>query len=330
MARNTDGELGATVFRDLAPRFCRELKFGGVVSPHRLVAIATDGDLEHAAFNSTKVVGASTGEKSRTADGDLVEHVGGIAWGPCVVEVDTAVNEGERLKAAQAGRAIPLVDSNLAGSTIKTTGAGIAFTNQPANDGVEVVSSNAADTTQSVTIIGTTQGTDTVVVETVTLNGVAVVATTKVDWGLILAVKLSASCAGTVTVQEASGNLAITTLLTTVLSKGVETVAAADQRAFNQEPTAVADGATTKQIGLQGTDEDGTVIYDSQALNGATAVTMNDTFRTVTEVYTGDLEAARTATIAVGAEESALLGVGKTLEAAAAQGDLVNALILPL
>src|SRR5512139_2760916 len=35
-----------------------------------------------------------------------------------------------------------------------TSGFGTAFTNQPANDGVTIVSDNAADTTQTVTIIG--------------------------------------------------------------------------------------------------------------------------------------------------------------------------------
>lgn len=177
-----------------------------------------------------------------------------------------------------------------------TTGVGEAFTNQPANDGVEIVSDNAADTTQTWTIIGTTTGTDTVVVETGTLNGTTFVPTVKVDWGLILAVKLSASAAGTVTVREASADATITTLATTVLSKGVETVLAADQSAWNRTVSLVSDGATTKQLGLKGTNSAGATIYDSQALNGTTAVLSNSAFATVTELYTGDLEGTRTAT----------------------------------
>ena len=179
-----------------------------------------------------------------------------------------------------------------------TTAVGTAFTNQPANDGVEVVSADNGDTTQTVTIIGTTTGVDTVVVETVTLNGTTAVATVKTDWGVILAVKKSAATVGTVTVREASLDATITAGLTAaVLSVGVTTVAAADQPAYARTVSVVSDGATTKQIGFKGTNTSDAVIYDSQALNGATAVLSNSSFRTITEIYVGDVEAARTETV---------------------------------
>jgi len=180
-----------------------------------------------------------------------------------------------------------------------TTSAGLAYTNQPANDAIEVLSSDALDITQSVTIIGTTTGTDTVVVETVSLDpldGTTPVATTKVDWGVVLAVKLSAACAGTVTVREASGGLTIAALAPAASSSGVEAVLTANQPAWSRTVSLASDGATTKQLGLQGTNTAGTVIYDSQALAGTTAVLSNATFAIVTEIYTGDLEGARTAT----------------------------------
>lgn len=179
-----------------------------------------------------------------------------------------------------------------------TTAAGSAFTNQPANDGIEVLSAEAADTTQTVTIIGTTTGTDTVVVETVTLNGTTAVSTTKTNWGVVLALKKSAATAGTVTVREASGNATISAGLTaSVLSVGVNTVASSDQAAWDRAVAIVCSGSGTKQIGLKGTDSTDTTIYDSQALTGTTAVTSNSSFRTVTEIYTGDLESNRTATV---------------------------------
>lgn len=181
--------------------------------------------------------------------------------------------------------------------TILTTGNGLAFTNQPANDGVEIVSSNAADTTQSATVYGTTQGTDTVVAETVALNGTTAVATVKVDWGVILGVELSASCAGTVTFREASGNATITTITTGNLSKGVETVPTAVQAASNVTPMVAASDTTTKQVGLAGTNAAGTVIYDSQALTNTTPLAVNSAFYTVTKVFTGDIEANRTVTV---------------------------------
>lgn len=179
-----------------------------------------------------------------------------------------------------------------------TTAVGSAFTNQPSNDIVEVVSANAGDTTQTVTIIGTTTATNTVVVETVTLNGTTAVPTVKTDWGIILAVKKSIATLGTVTVRKKTGAATITAGLTAaVLSVGVTTVAAANQNAYARTVSAVSDGATTKQIGFQGTNTSDAVIYDSKALTGATAITSNSSFRTITEIYTGDVEVARTETV---------------------------------
>lgn len=185
--------------------------------------------------------------------------------------------------------------------TILKSAVGLAFTNQPANDGVEIVSASAGDTTQSITLYGTTQGTDTVVAETVALNGTTVVSTVKTDWGVILGYELSASCAGTVTVREASGNATISTITTGLLSKGVETVPAAVGAAYNVPPLVAASGATTKQIGLIGTNAAGTTIYDSQALTGTTAVNVNSSFATVTKILTGDLESTLTVTFSVSA-----------------------------
>lgn len=181
--------------------------------------------------------------------------------------------------------------------TVLKTGVGLAFTNQPANDGVEIVSASAADTTQSITLYGTTNGSDTVVAETVALNGTTVVSTVKTDWGVILGYTLSASCAGTVTVREASGNATISTITAGLTSRGVETVVLTS--GYNVPPVLAASGATTKQIGLIGTNSAGTTIYDSQALTGTTPVAMNSSFATVTKILTGDLENTLTVTSSV-------------------------------
>lgn len=179
-----------------------------------------------------------------------------------------------------------------------TTAIGSAFTNQPSNDIVEVLSANVGDTTQTVTIIGTTTATNTIVVETVTLNGTTAVPTVKTNWGVIVAVKKSAATLGTITVRKKTGAATITAGMTAaVLSVGVNTVSAANQAAYNRTLSTVSDGATTKQIGFKGTDNTDAVIYDSIPLTGATAVLSNSSFRTVTEIYTGDVEAARTETV---------------------------------
>lgn len=183
-------------------------------------------------------------------------------------------------------------------STSFTTGVGVAFTNQPANDGIEVISDAAGDTTQTITLIGTTTATDTVVVETVTLNGTSVVATVKLDWGQLLAAFVASgtlTAASTVTIREASGNATITTLTPEITSRGVETVT--DLNPLGRLVNIVASGSSTKQIGIKGTDNDGTVIYDSQALTGTTLAQSNLSFSSVTQIYTGDLESNRTVTV---------------------------------
>lgn len=86
------------------------------------------------------------------------------------------------------------------------------FANQPANDGIEVVSSAAGDTTQTLTLVGTTTGGGVTVFETITLNGTTQVATTKTNWGNLHLAILSATTTGTVTIREASGNATIATI----------------------------------------------------------------------------------------------------------------------
>jgi hypothetical protein len=205
-----------------------------------------------------------------------------------------------------------------------TSAVGSAFGNQPSNDGVEVLSSNAGDTTQTVTIIGTTTGTDTVVLETVTLTGTTFVATVKTNWGVILAVKKSATTLGTVTVRKATGDATITAGLTAaVLSVGVNTVT--NTAAYARAVSMAGSGATTKTIGIQGTNTSGTVIYDSKALSGTTAVTSNSSFLTVTEIYTGDLEATRTVTLTTNGGWTLVGGSGQTLSFDSLTGSLTFA-----
>lgn len=311
----------ATVVGNLEPVF--RLKAGGAISAHRLVAVASDGDVEQGTANSTAIIGANHSALA-VASGQFID----VATGKTVLIADDVISAGDYLKCGDSGRAIRAVSSAYAGQEIHEAGVGAAFTNQPANDGVEVVSDDAGDTTQTFTVIGTTTGTDTVVVESKALNGTNAVSTTKTNWGVILAVKLDSVADGTVTFREASGNQTIVTLATTVLSAGVEEVDPATAQAYNVAPVAVADGASTKQIGIQGTNSAGTTIYDSQALDGTTPVIFNSAFKTVTEVYTGDVENTVVATISTTATvDSPDVFVGKAYSAATAQGDRIGAFV---
>jgi len=293
-------------------------KVASAISPWRLMTLNTSSQYAQSAAGDLAVVGVN-GERAQAAGDFMSPH-----RGPTVGYSDDVLAPGQFFKAGDSGRILGFLDASRSGTTMLTTGNGLAFTNQPANDGVEILSSNAADTTQSVTIIGTTNGTNTVVVETKALNGTTVVSTTKTDWGVVLAVKLSASCAGTVTVREASADQTVTTITTGNLSKGVESVLAANQQAYNVKPTFVASGTTTKQIGLGGTDSAGAQIYDSAPANNTTAVTANLTFKRVTEVYTGDLESNRTVTLKTGAAEAQELRLGMVTTATTGQNQLVG------
>lgn len=288
------------------------------IGPNIIVAADSSGNVGPATASSLRAVGVS-GDIPAAAQYDPVTVLTGtvrfIADGGGIVA-------GYPLKCGTAGKATVLIDSTLAASTIDTSSAGIAFTNQPANDTVTIVSAGAGDTTQSITIYGTTNGADTVVVETVALNGAAPVDTLKADWGVILGYSLDAACAGIVTLTEKSGGLTISTIAAGLLTKAMDAVTGTSVATYNVAPiVAGVGGATTKQIGLIGTNAAGTTIYDSQALNGTADVTMNSAFRTVTYFLTGDVEATRTVALKVGAEEDDDAKIGRAMETQATDGD---------
>ena len=101
------------------------------------------------------------------------------------------------------------------------------FTNQPDGDGVEVLSNSASDV-GLLTIFGTNKTTGALGYETITLTGITAVSTVETDWDDIMGVFLGdingnniSPAVGTITLREASGNLAITTLAATKISGGM-------------------------------------------------------------------------------------------------------------
>lgn len=271
--------------------------------------------------DSAVVIGANVG--AQVEDTDPIS----LGLGVITAVADGEIEAGYQLKAADGGKVIRFIDADLAGDTMGS-GTGGNFANQPANDAVEVVSSEAADTTQVITIYGTTNGGDgTVVTENITLTGTTEATTTKVDWCLILGVEMNAVATGTVTIREASGDQTITTIAPAATSAGVVEVET-EIRAFNQKPTIVADDATTKSFSVIGTAVDHTAFTEkATALTGASAVTLSDEYNTVTKLLVGDVESARTVTLKVGAANSSNISVGKSLEAAAAEDDEILILL---
>lgn len=106
-------------------------------------------------------------------------------------------------------------DSGTQGGAIDTT-TRVVFTDISAADTVEVLSDNAGDTTQTVTVTGRL-ATGVITTDVLSLNGTTVV-NGVVTFERILKVVISASHAGTVTLRKASDNVTIVAIETGVLT----------------------------------------------------------------------------------------------------------------
>ena len=252
-----------------------------------------------------------------------------VGIGLATVVADQKIEAGNLIKTAADGRVISLVTSDFSGDTMGS-GTGGNFGNQPTGDTVEIISDNAEDIGQEITIWGTTHGGDgTVTSVTEELHGTTEVVTEKDDWGVILGVELAEEAAGTVTIRKGSTDQTITTITTGNLTAGILEVED-EIRAFNQKPTIVADNATTKSFSVIGTDEDHAALTEkATALTGASAVTLANKYNTITRILVGDVESARTVTLKVGALDATNLKIGKAIEAAAEIDDEILALITP-
>lgn len=311
--------------RDIS-RFSWEDIADGAIPAYGVIKInPTDGKTLAGTINSLNIVGANADNVAVSTNGKVQ-----VVRAMCNMKSASPIQAGRRIKAADNGRVTQLVDADVVGTVIKTTSAGIGYSNQPANDSLSIVSDSAADTTgKTVTIIGTTNGGVVVVTETITLTGVTPVVTTKTDWGVILAVKKTATT-GTITITETSGGLTVTTLTPSATAQGVETVATADQGAFNVNITAVCSSTGTKTIGVKYLASDGTTTaYMAVAQTGATPVAFSAAAPLlVTEVYTGDLETSRTTSIKITTiAEDAGRCIGRAYTAATVADTVITGII---
>ena len=103
----------------------------------------------------------------------------------------------------------PNSDSGTGGGAIDTARR-LDFSQLAATDKVEIVSSSAGDTTQTVTLRGR-KADGTIVSEVKTLTGTTPVATTA-NYERLLSAELSATCAGTVTVRRQTGPTTLRTI----------------------------------------------------------------------------------------------------------------------
>ncbi len=277
---------------------------GGTISKGRLVQMS-GATVVQASLNSVTAYGV--------ANNDVVSGEAVVPLSGCVKCISGgALKAGEYIKAAADGRVINFIDATQADKALLAS-VGDEFTsaNQPANDGVDIVSTDANDV-GTVTIIGTTTATDTVVVEVMTLNGTTRVTSTKTDWGFVLAVK-STDHLGTISIDDATGNAAITTLAAGTNSAGVHTVQLSTGGAA---PTIDSDNAGTKTVGMQYTDVNGAIAYMAEALAGTTETAMPSAANDVQEVYLGHVIAADTVTVLTDGTQDTIIerSLGRCIE----------------
>lgn len=299
--------------------FKKLLIAGGTIYGNRLV-LPSGTDVVIGTIEATDIIGVNDTAATFLITEGLIVKVAGIgkvmASEPCTF--------GRPLKCSGEGKAGMFIDSALAAAAIGDASLldGFDFANQPANDTVDVVSDDGGDVGQTVTVYGQKNGQTTISTEVFTLNGITEQegATT---FDTILAVVISAVCAGNVAVHEHSASAVIVTYTTGQLGSGLEAITAGWAR--HAIPDIVASGASTKIIGIIGTDDAGAAQSEQQTLTGDVKVALANSYRQITHVLTGDLEAAQTCSATVADEEDAASAkVGLALEAATVVDQVID------
>ncbi len=161
---------------------------------------------------------------------------------------------------------------------------------------VTIVSSNAADTTQTAVVIGVVNGTGLAGTETFTLTGTTpVVGATQ--WSKVLGIVLSASCAGTITATDTGDLDVLFTLATTVLTKGVEEFGANFLEVGTSLLGFALDAAGTQDIVVIGKDNAGAAQAEKVTLTGTTLAATSGSWSEVHYLAIAAVPAARTLTM---------------------------------
>lgn len=200
------------------------------------------------------------------------------------------------------GTMLASVSSTGAVSSVGTktaAGADGSITTQiVAGNRARVVSTNAGDTTQTVTIYGLDNaGTPAPQQETFSLNGTTVVSGTA-TWSAIYGVEISAAHAGTVQVRDdqTALNPIVFSVASGTLLVGVTVCAACFVAGTTIE--AVSSGASTGEFIVFGHNTAGATLNDSITLTGTTPVTSTaSTFGRIDRLVTGNVTTGQTVTV---------------------------------
>lgn len=279
----------------------------------------TSGSIKLGTEQNTLVMGITRSAIGAAAKGDVE-----FGFVPAMIASPVAV--GDRIAPRASGY---VGKAQTAQATLLNAAAGGNFGNQPANDGIEVVSSSSADTTQTITLYGLRNGAlTTLVTETITLTGDTAVSSTITDWYTLCAARLSAACAGTVTIREASGNATITTISAASTTAGIS--AAASSQAYGLVLRHDASDTGTAAIVAVGTGIDGAALSVVDTLNGTTEEDHGTTpFATVTEFYIGAVASTVNVTILTNEASDASCYCGVALDTSTVAGIPLDCWIKP-
>lgn len=167
-----------------------------------------------------------------------------------------------------------------------------------AGEVVDIVSADNADDSQTVTIIGTDNATGDPVTETLSLNGTTPVSGTQA-WAAVHAVVLSATCAGDVSVSDNSDSdvLFVISAGDTITGGGANDLSGEVLEAGGAEISLVADGASTADVIVVGTDESDATAAEVLTLNGTTPVASTGKWNSVQYLALGLVAAGVTLTL---------------------------------
>jgi len=181
-----------------------------------------------------------------------------------------------------------------------------------ATQAVELVSDDAGDTTQTVTLYGLDTS-NAAQWETLSVNGLSVVTGNK-TWNEIHGAIIDGAPAGTVTVRNLSGGTTILTLTAGAMTKGLHVMSEVSVAGVVLD--LVRGAAGTEKLVVVGKNASGGAQYEAVTLNGSTPVATTGTWSSITYLAFGAVAAAGTVTASAKSVNAPFTGID-TLQKAA-------------
>lgn len=277
-----------------------------VGSANSIDLTSVDWGLYTAQINVSVAAGTNVGKKVTVVFEDTTEvmdDIGGVnlltvqytggGWTAVTLEKDDTAVYGRATRTPDAGLLGSQVANDLNATTV-----------------LSLVSSNAGDTTQTVRLLGVS-GTNTLVDETVTLNGTTPVLTTA-QFAHFLGCYMSAAAVGSVAITGGTGPLTIATLTPGQQAKG-EVAMAFGMGVQAGTGTLTPSTAGAGWVLVEGLSSTGAPVQQLINCTPGTAVALSNDFIALQVMWVGNISTGRTVALA-GSTFRAPLATYKTLQ----------------